>query len=166
MAGSTPLLLNFISRIWSALGTPLRRYVTWLLHPKFVHGVAGVIFDDKERVLLLKHRFWKDQRWGLPGGLARHGETLAATLRRELREETGLDVRPLKLLKVSTSREWLGEFILLAEASGLPQARSAEIIEAQFWDLAHLPENLLPSHRELLGEILALRESPGLPLEP
>jgi len=166
MAGSTPLLLNFISGAWNALGAPVRRFVTWLVHPKFIHGVAGVIFDEKGRVLLLKHRFWKGQRWGLPGGLAHHGETLAATLRRELREETGLDARPLKLLRVTTSRERLAEFILLAESSGVPEPRSFEIMAVQFWDLASLPENLLQSHRQLLRELAAQPDLPGLPLEP
>ena len=33
-------------------------------------------------------------RWGLPGGAQRRGEPLPATVRRECREETGLEVAP------------------------------------------------------------------------
>jgi ADP-ribose pyrophosphatase YjhB (NUDIX family) len=139
-----------IAKIWNSLGAPLRRNLAWLAHAKFIHGVSGIIVDERGRVLLLKHRFWKGQRWGLPGGLARHGETLAATLRRELREETGLEVRPSRLLRVNTTRGRLAEFILLAECAGEPRVRSREIMDARFWERTELPENLLEAHREML----------------
>jgi len=159
------LLLNFIAKIWNGLGTPVRRGLLWLAHAKFMHGVCGVILDERGRVLLLKHRFWKDQRWGLPGGLARHGESPAATLRRELREETGLEVRPSKLLRVTTGRGRLSEFILLAECAGEPVARTAEIMDARFWERSELPGNLLPAHRKLIEELLTTQDWTGLALE-
>jgi len=127
----------------------VRQVIAWLLNAKFNHGVAGVILDKRGRVLLLKHRFWKDQRWGLPGGHARHGETLEATLRRELLEETGLEVRPGKLLEVGVGKRSV-EFVLQAECDGEPEVRSVEIMEAGFWDRGELPENMLPSHRKIV----------------
>jgi ADP-ribose pyrophosphatase YjhB (NUDIX family) len=150
MARSIPPVLNLIAKLWNGLGAPVRRSLTWLAHAKFIHGVSGVIVDERGRVLLLKHRFWKEQRWGLPGGLAQHGETLGATLRRELREETGLEVRPTLLLRVKTAQGRMAEFILLGECNGTPEARSAEIMDARFWERTALPENLLAAHRELL----------------
>jgi 8-oxo-dGTP diphosphatase len=159
------LLLNFTARIWNGLGAPVRRGLIWLAHSKFIHGVSGIILDERGRILLLKHRFWKGQQWGLPGGLAQHGETLAATLRRELREEAGLEVRPSRLLRVKTTRGRLAEFVLLAESAGVPEAKPPEIIDARFWELTALPENMHPGHRELLAEIPDIRTSPGLPLE-
>jgi 8-oxo-dGTP pyrophosphatase MutT (NUDIX family) len=166
MPGSTSILLNFIARVWELLGPSLRRSLLWLLHAKFLHGVSGIILDGQGRVLLLKHRFWKDQRWGLPGGLARHRESLAATLRRELLEEAGIQVRPIKLLRVNTLRGALAEFTLLAESTDTPRAQPPEILDARFWDLASLPENLQPEHRELLDELPTLLKMPGLPVEP
>jgi 8-oxo-dGTP diphosphatase len=143
----------------------MRRELTWMAHAKFMHGVSGVIFDGDGRVLLLKHRFWKGQRWGLPGGLAKYGETLGATLRREMMEEAGLEVRPVKLMRVKTTGGRLAEFIVLAEAAGVPVARSPEILEARFWDIGGLPENMLGAHRELLGEMAGLVEREGLGVE-
>jgi len=165
MPPSNPSLANLFAIFWNGIGGPLRRLLTWLLHAKYIHGVTGVIGDDSGRILLLKHRFWQDQRWGLPGGLASYGETLSATLRRELLEETGLDVRPSRLLRVQTTNGRLAEFILLAESQGIPVPKSAEIMEARFWDPAALPENLHPAHRALIKNLPALLASPGLPLE-
>ncbi len=147
-------LIDLSAKIWNGLGSPLRRNLAWLAHAKFIHGVSGIIMDERGRVLLLKHRFWKEQRWGLPGGLARYGETLAETLRRELREETGMDVRPTRLLRVTATQGRLVQFVLLAESSGEPKVKSAEIIEARFWDPAGLPENLIETHRALLDAAL------------
>ena len=41
---------------------------------------------------------WLVRSWSLPGGKVEEGETLAAALVREMREETGLDVEPGRLL--------------------------------------------------------------------
>ena len=136
--------------------------MAWVANAKFIHGVAGVILDKRGRVLLLKHRFWKQQLWGLPGGHARHNETPGATLRRELREETGLEVRATKLLRVTTNMGPLTQFILLAECDGEPEVKSAEIIEAGFFDWEKLPENIVPTHRAFLEQMMKKREWTGL----
>ncbi|MGA3171232.1 MAG: NUDIX domain-containing protein [Chthoniobacteraceae bacterium] len=159
------MLLNLVAKIWNGLAAPIRLGVAWLANAKFIHGVSGVILDNQGRILLLKHRFWKHQRWGLPGGHAQRGESLAATLRREMLEETGLDVRPTKLLQAGITRDRLTQFVLLAEYTGEPQVKSAEILEARFWDPSSLPENLLPAHRKIIEAFLAAPNPPALPLE-
>jgi len=56
-------------------------------------GVAGVVFDDQGRVLLIRRgRPPAQGLWSVPGGKQRAGETLAETCRREIAEETGLVV--------------------------------------------------------------------------
>ncbi len=63
-------------------------------------AVGGIVFDDEGRVLLIRRaRPPHAGRWSIPGGKVGAGETLAATVARELREETGLEVEvgPLAL---------------------------------------------------------------------
>ncbi|MDH7498234.1 MAG: NUDIX domain-containing protein [Syntrophomonadaceae bacterium] len=57
-------------------------------------GVGGLVQDSRGRVLLVKHNYpsyWKD-RWILPGGMLNPGETLQQAARREIWEETSLEV--------------------------------------------------------------------------
>ncbi len=61
--------------------------------------VTGVVVED-DRVLLLNQDTDTGRSWSLPGGKVEEGETLAAALVREMREETGLEIEPGRLLYV------------------------------------------------------------------
>jgi 8-oxo-dGTP diphosphatase len=61
-------------------------------------SVAGVITDDHGRALLIQRR--DNHRWEPPGGVLELGETIPDGLRREVREETGLEVEPVTLTGV------------------------------------------------------------------
>ena len=63
-----------------------------------VPSVAAVIRDEQGRVLLQEKRF--NEGWSLPAGAIEPGETPQATLVREVREETGLDVVPSSVIGV------------------------------------------------------------------
>jgi ADP-ribose pyrophosphatase YjhB (NUDIX family) len=60
--------------------------------PRHAVGAVGVVFDREGRVLLVEHAFRTDFPWGLPGGWVEPGEEPSAAVKRELREELGLDV--------------------------------------------------------------------------
>jgi ADP-ribose pyrophosphatase YjhB (NUDIX family) len=61
-------------------------------------SVAGVITDDHGRALLIQRR--DNHRWEPPGGVLELAEGIHDGLRREVREETGLDVEPVTLTGV------------------------------------------------------------------
>jgi 8-oxo-dGTP diphosphatase len=55
-------------------------------------SVAGIITDDHGRVLLIQRA--DNHRWEPPGGVLELGESITDGVRREMHEETGLDVEP------------------------------------------------------------------------
>ena len=58
--------------------------------PKHSVSVAGVVVDDQGHVLVIKRR--DNGRWEPPGGVLELDETLEAGVRREILEETGVEV--------------------------------------------------------------------------
>jgi 8-oxo-dGTP diphosphatase len=63
-------------------------------------GVAGIVLDG-ERVLLVRRAAAPQQGlWSLPGGALEVGETIVDGLRREIREETGLEAHVGPLVEV------------------------------------------------------------------
>ncbi|MFP9192613.1 NUDIX hydrolase [Natronosalvus vescus] len=57
-------------------------------------AVAAVILDSVERVLLAYHR--GDESWLLPGGSVQPDESLREAVVREVSEETGVHVEPMR----------------------------------------------------------------------
>jgi ADP-ribose pyrophosphatase YjhB (NUDIX family) len=61
-------------------------------------GVGAAIFNAEGKILLLQRP--ESGRWGLPVGFSEVGETPSQGIAREVREETGLIVRPIRLLGI------------------------------------------------------------------
>jgi ADP-ribose pyrophosphatase YjhB (NUDIX family) len=66
--------------------------------PRHSVSVAGIVVDDRGRALLISRR--DNQRWEPPGGVLELGESIHDGLRREVHEETGLDIEPIALTGV------------------------------------------------------------------
>jgi len=69
-------------------------------NPVRIHVAAAAVFDDRQRVLICRRPPHTHQGglWEFPGGKLEPGETIESALRRELMEETGINVtsaRPL-----------------------------------------------------------------------
>lgn len=69
----------------------------YLRGSKFV-GAGALIFDEAGRILLIKSRL--RGTWEYPGGGSHGSETPLETCRREVREETGIDIGDYRLVGV------------------------------------------------------------------
>ena len=104
-------------------------------------GAAAAVFDERGRVLLVKHTYGP-LNWELPGGTSEPEESVIGTALRELREETGVDAVAESL----TGIYWNPEddvhnfvFRCRVDDGGDPVPTSPEISECAFWDTADLP---------------------------
>jgi phosphoglycolate phosphatase len=61
--------------------------------------VGAVIFDSRGKALMLRTHKWSNL-WGIPGGKIKFGESSEDALRREIKEETNLDVRDIRFVLV------------------------------------------------------------------
>jgi ribonuclease HI/ADP-ribose pyrophosphatase YjhB (NUDIX family) len=107
-------------------------------------GAHGAIFDDEGKILLVRRA--DDGRWCLPCGWVDPNETPAATAVREVKEETGLDVRVLQLVNVFARPSGIGfgphsavAIGYLCEVTGGELQISHESLEARYWRIEEVP---------------------------
>lgn len=67
-------------------------------HP--IVGVGGIVIDRGRALLIRRGKEPLKGEWSIPGGMLELGEEITAGVRRELKEETGLDVEPLECILV------------------------------------------------------------------
>ncbi|MCP4428600.1 MAG: NUDIX domain-containing protein [Chloroflexi bacterium] len=128
---------------------PLLNYLmAWgvrLVVPRRRVGVALAAFDERDRILLLRHVFHPSAPWGLPGGWLNRYEAPDAGVLRELKEETGLTavLKSPILIENQTHPPHIG-IIYLGRIQPGDLKLSAEIIEAAWFQTDNLPGPLLP----------------------
>ena len=112
-------------------------------------ATAGALVEDDEGRLLLARRAHEPfkGRWDIPGGFLEEGEHPLDGLRRELREETGLEVEPVEFLGVwmdryggdSTAEATLNLYWTALVTGG--EAAPADDVDDLRWFVRHeLPE--------------------------
>ncbi len=102
--------------------------------------VGALIFDEADRVLMIRTHKWSEM-WGIPGGKTKFGETSEAALRREILEETNLEIDDVQFVLVqdcihSTEFYRDAHFVLLnytCRCVGEPQVRLNEEAQEFRW---------------------------------
>ena len=106
-------------------------------------SVSGIVRDGRGGILLVRQR--DDGVWSTAGGSVDPGETPANAVVRELWEETGLLVRPTRLIGVyggadfvvrypnGDETQYISTIFECVVESGEPRADGEETTEARFW---------------------------------
>jgi 8-oxo-dGTP pyrophosphatase MutT (NUDIX family) len=109
------------------------------LSPQHSVSVAAIIVNDHAQVLMTQRR--DNGHWEPPGGVLELDESILDGLRREVREETGLDVEPERLTGVYKNMP-RGIVALVFRArviGGTPADRTDETARMQWLSAEDIP---------------------------
>lgn len=152
------MLKSLLGSAWRKSPAFVRRWGVWLAQPRFAVTAGAVVLDERGRVLLLRHVFRMGSRWGIPGGFITRGEQPEDALRREMKEETGLDFDEVELAFIRTlTRPQQVEVIFrcrLKAAALDGRAESMEIERAEWFERGALPPELGADQRRLIERAL------------
>jgi 8-oxo-dGTP pyrophosphatase MutT (NUDIX family) len=121
-------------------------------------GPTVVVVQDGKVLLQLRE---DATVWNHPGGAIEPGESLAQAAVREVREETGLEVRLTRLVGIYSRPKWRrggGHDVTFAArpvGGDLTLALPDETLDVRFFDPAHLPDRLLWWHRRMIADALS-----------
>lgn len=133
-------------------------------------AAAAIVRDDKGRVLLIRRG--DGRGWSLPGGMMEPGERIADCIVREVWEETGLEVEPMRVVGVYSDPAALqfaypnGDRVHFVSTTfecrpvgGALRADGEESLEVAYFAPDALPEGLVCDHAQRIGDALSGQES-------
>ena len=138
--------------------------------PLLVLGASGIVWDGAENLLLIRRS--DNARWALPGGMMEPGESIAECLVREVHEETGVEVEPVRLVGIYSDPTYghvildNGDELYVVIAAfecrvfgGTPRPDGEESLEVAYFSPGDLPASLAPVHRIRIQDARAGREA-------
>lgn len=139
-------------------------------------GVGALIVDDQGRLFLARRGpKAKNERglWEFPGGAVERGERLADALRREIREEYGVEIEVGELLDVvdhllpEEGQHWVSPAYLCRIVSGTPAILEPDkCAEIGWFAPADVPRDLTVISRENRENYIRLMARTSLKVEP
>ena len=105
-------------------------------------GAAAVILNAEGAILLVKHSYGKNN-WDLPGGKSEANESAEETAKREVLEETGLEVNVGPLTGIYYDPDYdMHHFVFISnnKANQQPEPSSPEILECRYCSIDDLPK--------------------------
>lgn len=116
-------------------------------------GTAALIYNDEGKILAIRRA--DDGQWGLPAGAVDPGESAAQTIVREVKEETGLDVHPVRVAGIGgplqitypngDRSEYTITFFVCEIDGGELEALDGEVLEFGWFG----PDDLPPLHGDV-----------------
>jgi mutator protein MutT len=152
------MIQKLLGKLWRYTPARLRRLTMRMTHARFTVTAGAVIQNEEGKVLLLKHTFRTGSGWGLPGGFLEGGEQPLEGLRRELREEIGLEIERVEFFTArSFKKPQQVEILFHAFSSGDAKQKSIEVDRATWFSPDSLPEGLPKDQRMIVQRALSDR---------
>jgi 8-oxo-dGTP diphosphatase len=133
-------------RAWGRLPLAVREFIIRRSTPSFHVGAMCVIERSDGALLLVRNSY--RAAWGFPGGFLKRGEVPADAVRRETREEIGVEVIVDETPKVVVDPDLRRVDVIYrgrpvdasADSAAEPAPRSPEILEARWFPATELPD--------------------------
>jgi 8-oxo-dGTP diphosphatase len=148
--------------------TDLRAHVGHAL--LLVPAAAAIVRDHAGRVLLIRRG--DGRGWSLPGGLMEPGERIADCIVREVREETGLEIAPVRIVGVYSDPvhthvtypngdevQFVSTTFECRVIGGVLRADGDESLEVAYFAPDALPEPVVCDHAIRIADALAGRQA-------
>ena len=124
--------------------------------------VVSSIIESSRQILLVKRgRAPSKGLWCLPSGFAEAGESIEEAALRELKEETGIKGKIIKLLDVDSYKSrFYGDLLFLTfvvEQSGGKLCAGDDCVQARFWPANKLPPLAFRSNKRALDAYIKSR---------
>ena len=155
-------MIDAAYRLAYRLGYAAMRQI-WRIQRPLHHGAVAALWHDG-RICLVRPSYRRT--WELPGGGVRRGESAVDAVRRELREELGLEVQAERFTQVVETQQWRDSrrdhlIVLRVDLPLLPTLvpDNREIVKACFMYPAEARQLRLPRY---LTEYLATLGGPAL----
>lgn len=136
-------MTSLFARLWKLLPIPKIWQLRFMrvVQDQFLVGVTGVIFNEKDEVLLFRHTYRNDYEWSLPGGYVKGKEHPKEGLEREIEEESGFIVSADTRYNIRADRETARlDIVYVGKFLGGSFKRSSEVSQAQFFSFSSLPD--------------------------
>lgn len=148
----------------------MKQVDVWLNLSNIVVGVGAVVLIDGKILLVKRSHSPYKGFWSIPGGRVEYGESLFEAVVRELREETGIEAKPICIIYVaemlpgscSDCYEHIVIIDFLMEPQTLRIKALSDAAEAKLFDLREVPQELTKHTRALIEVLVKTRDPRSL----
>ena len=132
--------------------------------PILICGASTIVENEQGEILLQLRK--DNNQWGYPGGMVGINEVVEEAAKRELYEEAGIVAREMELFGVFSGEEFYHVYphgdevsivdivYLCKDYSNQPKADMVESVDARFFAIGNLPDNIsqvcMPALRKYL----------------